>query len=274
MAVPEQDTVPEKPVVAVSILPQQFFVERIGGDAVDVLVLVGPGQSPHSYEPTPRQLEKLSRASVWILSGTDFEEALLEKVRSRFPSLPVVDGTGGVNFRHLDEHHGDHEHTVDPHTWLGRNPAKILARHVLESLSRVDPENKTTHETRYSALVSEIDSVFDSLAKTLAPLKGTTVLVYHPAFGYFLDEFDLRQEAVETGGREPTVRTLAALVEEAREEQAKAIFVQEQFSRDSVNRIADELGIPVVPLDPLSGDWLENIRRMGHSLESALIRNP
>ncbi len=275
MASPDNGTLNgDKPVIAVSILPQHFFVERIGGDDVEILVLVGPGQNPHSYEPTPRQLEKLSRAAVWILSGTDFEEALLAKVRSQFMALPVVDGTRGVTFRHLNDHHGDHEHNVDTHSWLGRTPAKAMARNVLEALSRVNPDNSAMYETRYSALVSEIDSVFDDLVERLSPLKGTTVLVYHPAFGYFLDEFDLHQEAVETGGREPTVRTLAALVEKARKERAKAVFVQEQFSQDSANRIADELGVPVVPLDPLSGEWLENIRRMGHALESALINNP
>ena len=268
MPVSEQD----KPVIAVSILPQKFFVERIGGNDVETLVLVGPGQSPHSYEPTPRQLEKLSCSAVWILSGTGFEETLLEKVRSRFPALPVVDGTEGVVVRHIDAHHGDHAHNEDPHSWLGRMPAKLMARHVLEVLSRVNPDRETVYRTRHDELVADIDSVFDDLTHKLAPLAGTTVLVYHPAFGYFLDEFGLQQEAVETGGREPTVRTLAALVEEARKEQANAIFVQEQFSRDSANRIADELGIPVVPLDPLSGDWLENIRRMGNALESSLIR--
>lgn len=268
MPVSEQD----KPVIAVSILPQKFFVERIGGNDVDTLVLVGPGQSPHSYEPTPRQLEKLSRSAVWILSGTDFEEALLEKVQSRFPRLSVADGTEGVVFRHIDAHHDDHDHNEDPHSWLGRMPAKLMARHVLEELSRVNPDREPVYRMRHDELVADIDSVFDDLKHKLASLAGTTVLVYHPAFGYFLDEFGLQQEAVETGGREPTVRTLAALVEEARREQAQAIFVQAQFSRDSANRIADELGIPVVPLDPLSGEWLENIRRMGNALESSLIR--
>jgi len=261
-----------KPVVAVSIMPHQYFVQSIAGDYADVLVLVGQGQSPHSYEPTPRQIEKLSRAAVWILSGTDFEKALREKVRSQFPDLPVVDGTDGVTFRELnDHHHDDHGHTLDPHSWLGREPAKILAGHVYRALVEIDPSRTSIYKENYTALVAEIDSTFDALSKRLAVLSGQTVLVYHPAFGYFLDEFDLHQEAVETGGREPTVRTLAALVEKAREEGARAVFVQEQFSPDSAKRIADEIGVPVVSLDPLSPDWIGNIRRMGAALEDALI---
>lgn len=261
------------PIVAVSILPQQYFVKRIGGDDVDVLVLVGPGQSPHAYEPTPRQLDQLSRAAVWILSGTDFEDILVEKVRSRFPAVPVVDGTAGVAFREIDRRHGDHEHNTDPHTWLGREPAKLMARTIYNELSRITPERAPVYRENHAALVSDIDALFDSLSERLSSLRGTTVLVYHPAFGYFLDEFGLYQEAVETGGREPTVRTLSHLMEKAKGEQARAIFVQEQFSAVAATRIADELGIPVVPLDPLSGDWLENIRRMGEALERSLTNN-
>lgn len=268
------------PVVVVSILPQQYFVDRIGGDDVETLVLVGPGQSPHSYEPTPRQLEKLSRAAVWILSGTDFEGVLVEKVRAQFPSVPIADGTRGVAFRSIDHRHGnhdgrhdDHDHNIDPHTWLGREPAKIMAKTVCDELSRIVPERESVYRNNLALLVSDIDELFDSLSERLSPLQGRNVLVYHPAFGYFLDEFDLHQEAVETGGREPTVRTLAQLMERAQSEHAQAIFVQEQFSTVAATRIADELGIPVVPLDPLSGEWMDNIRRMGEALEMSLKNN-
>ncbi len=261
------------PIVAVSILPQQFFVQRIAGDDVEVLVLVGPGQSPHSYEPTPRQLEMLSRAAVWILSGTDFEDILVEKVRSQFPSVPIRDGTAGVVFRDIDHRHGDHDHNTDPHTWLGREPAKLMAGTVRDELSRIAPGRTAVYRERHDSLVSEIDTLFDSLAERLSSLSGKTVLVYHPAFGYFLDEFGLHQEAVETGGREPTVRTLANLLEKAKSENARALFVQEQFSVVAATRIATELGIPVVPLDPLAGDWLDNIRRMGEALERSLVNS-
>ncbi len=268
------------PVVVVSILPQQYFVNRIGGDDVEILVLVGPGQSPHSYEPTPRQLEKLSRAAVWILSGTDFEGVLVEKVRAQFPSVPIADGTRGVTFRSMDDRHGDlagrhedHDLNIDPHTWLGREPAKIMAKTVYDELSRIVPEQESVYRNNLALLVSDIDELFDSLSGRLSPLQGRSVLVYHPSFGYFLDEFDLHQEAVETGGREPTVRTLAQLMERAKSEHAQAIFVQEQFSTVAATRIADELGIPVVPLDPLSGEWMDNIRRMGDALEMSLKNN-
>ncbi len=264
-----------KPLVAVSILPQGYFVERISGGAVDYSVLVGPGQSPHSYEPTPSQMADLSRAKAWILSNTDFETALRPKIQKLYPSLAIVDGTEGVAFRHLGahEHEGEPVHEgpaagleIDRHTWLGRNPAKIMASHIKDALVGVDPANGAKYEANYEALLADIDREFDALIPRLASLRGTSVFVFHPSFGYFLDEFGIEQEAVETGGKEPTAKALAALVEEARKDKVKVIFVQAQFSVTAAKSLADAVGAVVLPLDPLAPDWLANIKRIGDAL--------
>lgn len=265
-----------KPLITVSILPHRYFVERISAGRVDVRVLVGLGQSPHSYEPTPRQMSDLSRSSAWIRSNTDFEESLEPKVRAQMPRLRIVDGTAGVAFRKLEAHgHEDvedeeddhHDSNIDRHTWLGRESAKIFAAHVRDTLIAVDPAGKDVFVANERTLVAEIDATFDSLARRLAPLKGQTVFVFHPSFGYFLDEFGMRQEAVETGGKEPTAKALAALIAMARKEKAKAIFVQEQFPVAAAQQVADSVGAKVVPLNPLDPDWMGNITRMGTALE-------
>ncbi len=280
-----------KPLVAVSILPQQYFVKRIAGDRFDVLVLVGQGQSPHSYDPTPRQMADLARASLWILSGTDFEEGLQPKIAKQFPSLVQVDGTRGVTFRlmeghdHHDEEGEDHDDghskkdasadhdqpgSIDRHTWLGREPALILAAHVRVALTKIDPAGAAQYAANYDSLTAEINAVFAKLSKDLAPLAGSEVLVFHPSFGYFLDEFGIGQESVETGGKEPTPRVLTELIARAREENTRAIFVQKQFPVSAAERIAREVGARVVYLDPLSPDWLSNIELMGNELSKAL----
>ena len=132
------------PLIAVSIPPQAWFVSRIAGDKVQVLTLAGPGQNPHNYEPTPRQISGMANAGVWLLSGTEFEIVLKPKLASLFPNLPVIDGTEGVKFRLLEDHapsdsqesprHSDETPgSIDRHTWLGREPAMILASHVYGS---------------------------------------------------------------------------------------------------------------------------------------------
>lgn len=277
-----------KPVFAVSILPQSYFVREIAGDTIDLLVLVGEGQSPHSYEPTPVQIAKLSAAKTWVLSGTDFETSFEKKVMSQFPSIKIVDGTKGITFRELKEweeehdHHHDeeddhdvhaveqsgeaHEHDADRHTWLGKENAKIMAFHIYESLVEINPAMKDVYTERYETLLSSIDNTFSVLHKQLKDLNGKSILVFHPSFGYFLDEFGIRQLSVETGGKEPSARVLAELIERAKKENIPAIFVQKQFPVTAAQKIAAETGAKVVALDPLSADWLNNLQAIGNAL--------
>ncbi|MCP5515339.1 MAG: zinc ABC transporter substrate-binding protein [Spirochaetales bacterium] len=263
-----------KPVIAVSILPQAWFAERIAGDRASTVVLVGPGQNPHSYEPTSRQMTELSRADAWILSKTDFERALLPKISSLYPSLEIVDGTKGVKFRKLESHAHEEETEhesgegldIDRHTWLGKEPALIMASQIRDTLVKYDPAGSEFYNGNFKKLEKDINAVFDSLKPVLAPLKGKTVFVYHPAFGYFLDDFGIIQEAVETGGKEPTSKSLSELLRKIDKENVSVIFVQSQFPVNAAKTIASTVGAQVVPLDPLAYDWLSNITLMGNAL--------
>lgn len=265
----------DAPLIAVSILPQSWFVSRIGGDRVRILVLVGPGQNPHSYEPAPRQINGLAEAGAWILSGAEFEISFRPKVENLFPRLPIVDGTAGVVFRNLEngenEPEGHFPLEIDRHTWLGSAPARILAAHVRDTLCRIDPAETGRYAANYDTLIGEIDAEFAALRIELAPLKGKSVLVYHPSFGYFLDEFEIRQEAVETGGKEPGPRELNRLIAWAKQEKAAAVFVQAQFPVNAAKTIAEAAGAELVSMDPLAPDWLANIRLMGQALKKAAL---
>jgi zinc transport system substrate-binding protein len=279
-AAPDKVPASGRPLLALSILPQTWFADRISGGTARTLVLVGPGQNPHSYEPSPKQMSDLAEAGAWILSGTEFEISLRPKIESLFPKLLVVDGTEGVVFRDIEEHEdedgaagpgaGPPAPEADRHTWLGSAPAKILAAHIRDVLSALDPAGLEQYRKNYEALVREIDDEFAALKTELAPLRGRSVFVYHPGFGYFLDEFGLRQEAVEIGGKEPGPRALSRLIDKAKRERAAAIFVQAQFPAESAKTIALAAGAEIVSLDPLSPGWLANIRLMGEALKKAL----
>ena len=267
--------------IAVSIPPQEWFVSQIAGDNVQVTVLAGPGTNPHNFEPAPRQIQSLASANAWILSGAEFEISLLPKVKNLFPNLLIVDGTHGVRFRTLEEHDHDrlHEYNVngdasaphlDRHTWLGREPAKILAAHIKDTLIMADNANEKLYRQKYENVIQLIDNEFNELMVILAPLRGKSVFVYHPSFGYFLDEFGIHQEAVETGGKEPGPRQLGNLIEKIMEEQAIAVFVQTQFPVNAAKTVAASVGAELIGLDPLAPDWLENIKRMGQALRKAI----
>jgi len=279
-------------LIAVSIPPQKWFVSQIAGDKADTILLVPPGQNPHNYEPTPRQIQNLADASAWILSGAEFEISLRPKIESLFPNLLIIDGTQGMQFRLLEAHYhdddgdehdcdDDHEHhysrthghsdyELDRHTWLGREPAKVLASHIAAFLRSIDNVNEKYYLEQYENLVLLIDEEFEKLKIILAPLYGRSVFVYHPSFGYFLDEFGIHQEAVETGGKEPSPRQLSLLIDKMIKEQVTVIFVQTQFPVNAAKTIADAVGAQVLELDPLAEDWLLNIRIIGQTLQKAI----
>jgi len=265
-------------LLALSIPPQGWFVSQISGDKAQTLVLVGAGQNPHSYEPSPRQIQSLSTAGAWVLSGAEFEISLRPKIAALFPNLLIVDGTEGVQFRFLEEHGHEVPNTehssleIDRHTWLGREPAKILAAHIRDTLSIVDGANKEYYFEQCEILVRLIDYEFDKLKIELAPLNGSSVFVYHPSFGYFFDEFGIRQEAVEIGGKEPSPRELANLAAKLKEERAAAVFVQAQFPVNAAKTLASAVGAEMIALDPLAENWLENIRLMGQTLKISAQR--
>ena len=272
----------DKLLIAVSIPPQAWFVSQIANKNADVLILVPPGQNPHNYEPTPKQIKSLSKASAWILSGTEFEISLRPKIQKLFPDLYIIDGTEGVEFRYLTEHEEhecddpDHAHDInssleiDRHTWLGYDPAILMAMKIASALVILDNKNSDHYFKQMDDLIKKIDNVYNRLRVTLAPLEGKSVFVYHPSFGYFLDDFGIIQEAVEIGGKEPTPRQLNELMEKIKEEKPAAIFVQKQFPANAAKKIADTAGAKVIELDPLAQNWLENIMHMGQELKNII----
>ncbi len=275
---------PERLPVAVSILPQAYFVERVGGQYVDVEVLVGPGQSPHAYDLTPRQLEALSRAKAYFRIGVDFEYALVPRIEQMFKGVRIVDLRSGVPLRAMtadeaaaeqdhDEHAG-HEHAAagqpDPHIWLNPLLVKTQAQTICATLVELDPAHAEQYRQNLAAFQNDLDRVHARIAAALAPLKGRELFVFHPAFGYFADAYGLKQVPVEIEGKEPTARQLATLIGRAKAAGVKVIFVQPQFSRKSAEAVAAAIGGAVVPMDDLAHDYLKNLEDMAAKIQAAL----
>lgn len=273
--------------VFVSIPPQAYFVERIGGPHVTVGVLVGPGQSPHSFEPSPKQLAMLAKARVFFAVGWPFEKRLLEKVTATSPNLRIIDTRQGVPLRYLtpEEAHADeeparpgekdadHDHAAgeaDPHIWLSPRLAKTQAATICRGLSDADPAHRADYEKSLKALQDDLDKVDQRLAKALEPVKGKAFLTFHPAFGYFADAYGLKQVPVEVGGKEPSARQLAQLIARARDTGARVIFVQPQFSARSAEAVAQAIGGAVVPMDAMAKDYLTNLDDMAAKVRSAV----
>lgn len=260
--------------VYVSILPQAYFVERVGGEQVDVTVLVGPGQSPATFEPTPKTVAGLSEAALYFRIGVPFERRLLEKTQKLFPHLQIVDTQEGITLRSVDRghhHRGEehHEGAADPHTWLDPRLVKIQAQHIADALVRLDPDHAGDYERNLQAFLDDLDRLDSTIAFLLQPHQGARFFVFHPSYGYFADRYGLVQVAVETDGKEPGARQLSALIEQARTDRIRAVFVQAQYSTRTAEAIAREVGVDALTLDPLARDYIDNLGQMARKIAAA-----
>jgi zinc transport system substrate-binding protein len=282
----------EKIRVFAAVLPQAWFIRRIGGPHVDVDVLVGPGQSPHAFDPPPRQMARLARARLFFAIGWPFEKRLLEKAAAVNPNLKVIDTLEGVPLRWMtpaesaadaDAHetaaappappaaaHPAHEGQPDPHVWLSPRCARIQAATIARALADADPARAEEFRKNLAAVQQDLDRLDARLAAALAPLRGKTFFVYHPAFGYFADAYGLVQAPAEIEGKEPTARQLAALIARAKSEGVRVIFVQPQFSTRSAEAVARAIGGAVVPIDPLAGDYEANLLDMADKISKGM----
>jgi zinc transport system substrate-binding protein len=263
----------------VSILPQSYFVQRVGGEYVDVSVMVGPGQEPHTFEVTPRQMADLSDARVYFTIGMPFETVLVQKIKGSIPNLKIVDTRQGVKMRFITKDEagggaapgpGEAAGEPDPHIWLDPKLVKIQARTICDALEGIDPAHKTAFETNLASFIADLDAVDKRIAAALAPLVGREFFVYHPAFGYFAERYGLRQVPVELGGREPSAKELAGLIDKAKADEVQVIFVEPQFSTKGARAVAEAIGGVVIPMDDLSADYIKNLENMAAKVEGAL----
>lgn len=265
---PEKDDAPRSAIsIYVSIVPLEYFAGHIGGANARVRSLVGPGQSPATYEPTAKQLAELAESEVFFTVGVPIERQLVPRVRSAFPSVHVVDVRDGMPLADIEIERlagdpgepADHEHEADPHVWLSPRLAKSIAGKMSETLSRIDPAHAVEYHRNYQLLVQELDRLDAELTQLFAPLRGKELVVFHPAYGYFVNEYGLKQVAIEAGGVNPGSRYLVHLISRARSRGVKAIFVQPQFSSTAAEAVAEAIGADVVVLDPLARDYVENM---------------
>jgi zinc transport system substrate-binding protein len=280
----------DKLLVFVTIAPQQYFVQQIGKDLVDVQIMVEPGADPHTYEPKPKQMVAISKAQLYFAVGIEFEEANLSKITATNPNLKVIHTDHGIDKRAMEVHHhqddqeadhheGDHAKTdhghddhagLDPHIWLSPPLVKIQAHTILTALQKADPAHQGVYEKNFNAFTSEIDQLDADLKKIFAGRTGLQFMVFHPSWGYFAHAYGLKQVPIEIEGKRPKPAQLKALIQHARDKRIKVVFVQPQFSTQSAEVVAREISGQVAFADPLAEDWMANLREVADKFQAAL----
>ena len=274
----------------VSISPQRYFVQKIGGDLVDVSVLVPAGANPHNFEPKPRQMAELSKSAVYFAVGIDFEKFWLKRIAAANPKMRVVRTDDGIAKIPMADHHdgeigrrphpqkskaetqAGHDHgggSPDPHVWLSPALVKIQAGHILDALVSMDPAHRSKYESNYASFMREIDQLDAELKALFAGRTGEQFMVFHPAWGYFAEAYGLVQVPVEIEGKDPKPAQLQNLIRLARERRIKAVFVQPQFSAKSAELLAREIGGQIVYTDPQAENWAGNLREVARKFKAA-----
>ncbi len=254
----------------VSILPEQTFVKAIGGDKVDVSLMVEPGNSPHTYEPKPSQMVEIAKAHLYFAIDVEFEHVWLPKFKNLNPKMQIIDLADNItkiemeDAQHeeaMDTHHNEHKHEgKDPHIWTAPANVKIIAQNIYNALKKADPQNRDYYKKNLDTFLTAVDETDREITTILSSLKnGEKFMVFHPSWGYFAQAYHLKQIAVEVEGKEPKPKELIHLLQEAKEEKVKVIFTQPEFSDSVAKIIAKELQIPVVKVTPMEANWSENL---------------
>ena len=256
----------DRPAITASILPIRFLTEQIAGQDFDINLLVPPGASPETYEPTPKQMQQVAASSMLFTTGLiDFEKQLVADVAKNMPGLQVVNLSQGIGLiegshSHADTRHG-HTHGIDPHIWTSPLNLKIMAGTIYQALSTDYPDS-TKYTENYRALIERLDALDDQLRQLVDTGTHHTFIIYHPALAYLARDYGLTQIPIEWEGKEPSAEQIRHVVDAARSDQLHRIFYQAQFSQTVIAAIAREINAEAVSIDPLAENVIDNLKQI------------
>ena len=247
-------------VVGVSILPQKEFVQSIGGDYIQTIVLIPPGASPATYSPTTSQMVNIAEADLYFKVGSPlpFEKAYLSTLTTSNPNMTVIDCSAGITITNND-----------PHIWNSPDNAIIMGKTIAAALSEADPDHVNDYQhnlEQYIVTLNQLDTNLKTILNTTQNTKNKKFIVFHPAWGYFADQYNLIQVPVEVDGKEPSAKELAELIKFAIAENITTIFADPQMNSESAGIIAQQIGGTVIYADPLAEDYCSNLMKMAENI--------
>ena len=266
-----------KPVITVTLEPQRYFTEAIAGDKFKVVSMVPKGSSPETYDPIPQQLVSLGDSKAYFRIGyIGFEQTWMDRLMNNTPHIQVFDTSKGIDLiLNNDDHghahgHNSHDgyiHAVEPHVWNSTGNALIIAGNTYKALSQLDKANEPYYRNRYDSLCQRIQHTDSLIRRQLStPEAAKAFMIYHPALSYFARDYGLHQISIEEGGKEPSPAHLKDLIDICQAENVGVIFVQPEFDKRNAETIAQQTGTKVVPINPLSYDWEEEMLNVAKAL--------
>jgi len=266
-----------RPTITVSIEPQRYFVEQIVGDKFRVNTIVPAGTSPETYDPTPSQMIELGKSTLYFKVGyLGFENAWGKNLEENNVDVDVINCSNNINLiegeNHSieigenDEHEGHNHQGVDPHIWSSPKSALIMAENMLNALIVADEENQKQYRENFKKLETKIKDIDQKIRELLENAPVKSFIIYHPALGYLARDYNLTQYSIEFEGKNPSPQQLKVMIDFAREQGIRTIFVQKGFDIKNAESLAKEVGASIHSIDPLSYDWSDELIKVAQIL--------
>ncbi len=263
----------ERPRIVVGIAPLKWVVESIASNAVEVLVFLKPGQNPHTFEPSGRQVSEMARASAFLYVGLEVESLLANRVSAQNPKL-LCRAVGGLQEMPEGHAHGPNclclQQGRDPHVWLSPTRLEGIAEVCASVLHELLPDQAAALDAGLARTRMRIREVHAEIGEILEPVTGRTLLVYHPSWGVFAREYGLDQLALEEEGRTPAAKHLVGVMTRARQDGVRVLFCNPEAPEAVVKRAAAALGCRVEVADPLASAWDTNLLDVARRIAAAL----
>jgi len=245
--------------VVASITPLADFVKQVGGNKVDVVLLLPPGASPHTYEPTPKVIHEISKSKIFFKIGSGLEFWADRMIKAASSKIAVVDSSEGVDLIKDTFHshaisHDDHE-IADPHIWLDPIICIEIIAKIETALSKADPSNALYYRINATAYREKLRKLDKEIEEKTKAFRTREYVTFHPAWNYFSRRYGLKVAAVieEGPGKEPTPKHIRRIIGDLKKLSTRVVFAEPQFSPKVAETIAGEAGARVFFLDPIGG---------------------
>ena len=248
-------------VVAVSVPPQEEFVERVGGNHVKVICLLPPGADCCEYDPTAGKLAEISKADIYLALGTglNFETVSLPKISEMNKDIQIINTSNNVTLI-----------KGDPHAWVSPKQAMVMVENIYKALAMKDPSHEEYYRRNKDAYLKDIGMLDNNITSVLSNSTTRSFMVYPDNWGYFARDYGLNMLAINEDNKDPSPTDIQNLVDDAKAKNIKTVFVTPEFNPNSAREMASELGATVAEIDPLAPNYMENMNNASQTIAKGM----
>ncbi|UOQ44312.1 zinc ABC transporter substrate-binding protein [Halobacillus salinarum] len=258
----------EKPTVAVSVVPEATFVKKVAEDKVNVVTMIPPGNSPENYEPTSELMNEFSEADAYFSIGVPTEEANILSQKDLNKDMEVVNLADAAAEKYEERQFPSGER--DPHVWMSPKRVEVMVDKITEELVKLDPDNEDFYKENASSYKEKLEAADQQIKETLKPMEQRTFIVYHPAFGYFAEDYNLEMVPLQEEGKEAAPKKMEEIIDLAKEKDIKTIFYQEEMSSKQAEAVAEAIGGQTEQISPLNPNYIDNLEKMADTFKRVL----